>query len=324
MPAACRSGPHGCACASSIRAQGMSQVSNLHGPSRRKQSHLSYMAFARAVSGLKCFAPGLAGDPGRSWMGGLICFLLKKDAVLDIPGYCPVCLLETVYIRSCQPSSLIGSTGSRRDTGCWTPRRRGSAGCTPRSGRCRACTGPSRMRQSGVRPFSAATWTSRMCLAVWTTRRWLLELNVPDIDLLQSLYSGAYHQAELPYGRSAEVVPSREKQGNKRSPLSFCLIFDCSSPPRRPEWATSPSRTSGPRPAASHWRTTWRGSRGRRRCPASSTWWRVVRDADQTLAGQGLPRQPPHGLVPANPSSSLRHELAKAVQTRISIAALIS
>ncbi len=33
----------------------------------------------------------------RSWMGGLICFLLKKDTVLDIPGYRPVCLLDTVY-----------------------------------------------------------------------------------------------------------------------------------------------------------------------------------------------------------------------------------
>ncbi len=36
-------------------------------------------------------------SPPRSWMGGLICFLLKKDAVLDIPGYHPVCLLDTVY-----------------------------------------------------------------------------------------------------------------------------------------------------------------------------------------------------------------------------------
>ncbi len=44
--------------------------------------------------------------------------------------------------------------------------------------------------------------------ALW---RWLLELNVLDIDLLQSLYSEAYYQADMvdqrkPYGRSAEVV----------------------------------------------------------------------------------------------------------------------
>ncbi len=49
--------------------------------------------------------------------------------------------------------------------------------------------------------------------ALW---RWLRELNVPDIDLLQSLYSGAYYQADLPYGRSADVVLSRgQKQGDK-------------------------------------------------------------------------------------------------------------
>ena len=33
--------------------------------------------------------------------------------------------------------------------------------------------------------------------ALW---RWLKELNVPDIDLLQGLYSAAYYTAELSYG----------------------------------------------------------------------------------------------------------------------------
>jgi hypothetical protein len=33
--------------------------------------------------------------------------------------------------------------------------------------------------------------------ALW---RWLKELNIPDVDLLQSLYSGAYYMADLPYG----------------------------------------------------------------------------------------------------------------------------
>ncbi len=52
-------------------------------------------------------------------------------------------------------------------------------------------------------------------------------MNVPDIDLLQSLYSVAYYQADLPYGRSAEVVLSRgQKQGDKSSPLLFGLVFN--------------------------------------------------------------------------------------------------
>jgi hypothetical protein len=60
--------------------------------------------------------------------------------------------------------------------------------------------------------------------ALW---RWPRELNVQDIDLLQSLYSGAYYQADLLYGRSAEVVLSQgQKQGDKLSPLLFDLIFN--------------------------------------------------------------------------------------------------
>jgi hypothetical protein len=60
--------------------------------------------------------------------------------------------------------------------------------------------------------------------ALW---RWLKELNIPDVDLLQSLYSGAYHTADLPYGRSAEVILSRgQKQGDKSSPLLFGLVFN--------------------------------------------------------------------------------------------------
>ncbi len=31
------------------------------------------------------------------WMVKLICFLLKKEDVLHIQGYLPVCLLDTVY-----------------------------------------------------------------------------------------------------------------------------------------------------------------------------------------------------------------------------------
>jgi hypothetical protein len=36
-------------------------------------------------------------SPPRSWMGGLICFLLKEEDVLHIQGYRPLCLLDTVY-----------------------------------------------------------------------------------------------------------------------------------------------------------------------------------------------------------------------------------
>ena len=49
------------------------------------------------------------------------------------------------------------------------------------------------------------------------------------MDLLQSLYSGAYYTADLPYGRSAEVTLSRGQKhgpGDKSSTLLFGLVFN--------------------------------------------------------------------------------------------------
>ena len=49
--------------------------------------------------GLECINGILAGEalPPRSWLGGLVRFLLKKDDVLDTGGCRPVCLLDTIY-----------------------------------------------------------------------------------------------------------------------------------------------------------------------------------------------------------------------------------
>ncbi len=46
-----------------------------------------------------CINLVLTGEapPPRSWLGGLIRFLLKKEDVLDTAGYSPICLLDTVY-----------------------------------------------------------------------------------------------------------------------------------------------------------------------------------------------------------------------------------
>ena len=178
-----------------------------------------------------CINSILIGEasPPRSWMGGLICFLLKKDAVLDIPGYRPVCLLDTVYkilsaiitdrlYRLAERHGLLDSSqeGFRRlhstqrqvQSLHWAIQEAAERGTT-----LFCC----------YLDFANA-FNSVDHAALW---RWLRELNVPDIDLLQSLYSEAYYQAELPYGRSAEVVLSRgQKQGDKSSPLLFGLIFN--------------------------------------------------------------------------------------------------
>jgi hypothetical protein len=61
--------------------------------------------------------------------------------------------------------------------------------------------------------------------ALW---RWLRELNVPDVDLLRSLYDRAFYVADLLYGQSAPISLTRgTKQGDKLSPLLFGLIFNC-------------------------------------------------------------------------------------------------
>jgi ribonuclease HI len=178
-----------------------------------------------------CINSILIGEapPPRSWMGGLICFLLKKDAVLDIPGYRPVCLLDTVYkvlsaiitdrlYRLAERHGLLDSSqeGFRRlhSTQRQVQSLHWAIQEAAERGETLLCC---------YLDFANA-FNSVDHAALW---RWLRELNVPDIDLLQSLYSGAYYQAELPYGRSAEVVLSRgQKQGDKSSPLLFGLIFN--------------------------------------------------------------------------------------------------
>ena len=178
-----------------------------------------------------CINSILTGEapPPRSWMGGLICFLLKKDAVLDIPGYRPVCLLDTTYkllsaiitdrlYRLAERHCLLDSSqeGFRRLHS--TQRQVQSLHWAIQE----AAEGRERLFCCYL-DFANA-FNSVDHEALW---RWLEELNIPDIDLLRSLYSGAFYQADLPYGRSAKVVLSRgQKQGDKSSPLLFGLVFN--------------------------------------------------------------------------------------------------
>ena len=178
-----------------------------------------------------CINSILAGEapPPRSWMGGLICFLLKKDAVLDISGYRPVCLLDTTYkvlsaiitdrlYRLAERHGLLDSSqeGFRRLHS--TQRQVQSLHWAIQEAAER------RERLFCCYLDFANAFNSVDHEALW---RWLEELNIPDIDLLRSLYSGAYYQANLPYGRSAKVVLSRgQKQGDKSSPLLFGLVFN--------------------------------------------------------------------------------------------------
>ena len=165
------------------------------------------------VTILACINSILIGEapPPRSWMGGLICFLLKKEDVLHISGYRPVCLLDTVYkVLSAIITDRLYRLAERH--GLLDPSQEGF----------RRLHSTQRQVQSlhwAIQDAAERRETLFCCYldfenafnspdhaALW---RWLKELNVPDIDLLQSLYSGAYYQADLPYGRSAEIVRVR-------------------------------------------------------------------------------------------------------------------
>ena len=180
---------------------------------------------------LTCINRILTGDalPPQSWLGGLVRFLLKKEEVTVISGYRPVCLLDTVYkLLSAVLTDRLYRLAERH--GLLDPSQEGF----------RRLHSPQRQVQSLHWAFqeAAARKEKLFCCyldfanafnsidheALW---RWLKELNIPDIDLLQSLYSRAGYQADLPYGRSATVFLSRGKrQGDKLSPLLFSLVFN--------------------------------------------------------------------------------------------------
>ena len=169
-------------------------------------------------------------SPPADWLGGLVRFLPKPGGdPLEPMAYRPVCLLMTVYkilsaivndllYRLCEQHGLLENSqeGFRR------------LRCTQRQVQSLHWEIEDAAR-SGSPLFIAYldfenAFNSVDHEAVW---RWLSELNIPDVDLLRSLYEGAHYEADLPYGRSAPVYLTRgTKQGDILSPLLFGLIFN--------------------------------------------------------------------------------------------------
>ena len=181
---------------------------------------------------LHCINSILTGrvKPPRSWLGGMVRFLLKKEELaLDTTGYRPVCLLDTTYkLLSAIVTDRLYRLSER--FGLLDPSQEGFR---------RLCS-TQRQVQSlhwALQEAAERRETVFCCYldfanafnsvdnqALW---RWLREMGVPDVDLLESLYSEAYYQADLPYGRSASIALSRgQKQGDKSSPLLFNLLFN--------------------------------------------------------------------------------------------------
>ena len=212
---------------------GLQQLPNGRAPD---DSGLPYELLKGATERMKqvihaCLNSILEGgaDPPKSWLGGLVRFLFKKGDPMDIACYRPVCLLDTVYkvlsgiltdrlYRLCEKHGLLDPSqeGFRRLRSTqrqvqglhWAIEEKARRGAS---------------LYLAFLDFDSA-FNSPDHEGLW---RWLRELNIPDVDLLQALYRQAHYVADLPYGRSAPVYLTRgSKQGDKLSPLLFSLLFN--------------------------------------------------------------------------------------------------
>ena len=157
---------------------------------------------------LDCINGILTGEaiPPRSWLGVLVSILLKKEAFFDTGGYRQMCLLNTVY--KCLSAIVTDSLYRLAERHCLLdPSQEGFR-------RLHSTVQQVQTLQSLHWAVQEAAERREQLFCVYLDLRnafnsidhqalwqWLKELNIPDVDLLQSLYSGAYYKADMPYGR---------------------------------------------------------------------------------------------------------------------------
>jgi len=178
---------------------------------------------------LECINEILAGGqpPPPGWLGGLVRFLPKPGGdPLEPSSYRPVCLLNTCYkvlsaivndrlYRLCERHGLLDPSqeGFRR------------LRCTQRQVQSLHWVIEDAARQGAPLYIAYLDFENAFnSIDHEALFRWLEELQVPDVDLIRSLYTRAHYEADLPYGRSAPVFLLRgTKQGDILSPLLFNL-----------------------------------------------------------------------------------------------------
>ena len=167
-----------------------------------------------------------------SWKGGLIRYLYKKGDAADMGSYRPVCLQDSVYkvlsaVLTDRLYRIVERYGLLADSQEGFRRMRSTT----------------RQAQSLQWAFEdAARHKNKLYVAyldfenafnstdhepLW---QWLEHIGIPDVDLLRSLYQGAFYRADLPYGSTAHIQLTRgNKQGDLISPLLFELsrTFTC-------------------------------------------------------------------------------------------------
>ena len=163
------------------------------------------------------------------WKGGLIRYLHKKGDKSSLDNYRPICLQDAVYkvlsaVLTDRLYRISEKYGLLADSQEGFRRMRS----TTRQAQSLHWAFEDAARQKETLYVAYLDFENAFNSidheALW---QWLERLGIPDIDLLRSLYRGAFYRAQLPYGTTARIQLTRgKKQGDLISPLLFELPFN--------------------------------------------------------------------------------------------------
>ena len=163
------------------------------------------------------------------WKGGLIKLLYKKGDPFLCKNYRPVVLLRACYklYTSILTDRLYGIAERHKLLHPSQEGFRHNRSCGRQAQSLFwAYQNAKRQQQGLVVAFLdfANAFNSVDHQALW---KWLRVLGVPDVDMLEEIYSNSFYQADTLHGTSAKIFLTRgTKQGDGLSPLLFSLLFN--------------------------------------------------------------------------------------------------
>ena len=164
------------------------------------------------------------------WRGGTVQFLFKKPPASSLPNWRPICLLNVSYRLY---SSIITDRLSRMVEAYGILDQVQEAFSLQRGTRRQIETLLNIIRSAKIqnRSLVIALLDFRNAFNsndVAACMRILKEYNIPDLDLIDDMYQGAYYQARTSTGSFTARIPltRRTKQGDPLSPLIFNLTVN--------------------------------------------------------------------------------------------------